>query len=53
MANSPGEGTGFGTGTNEVVVLGTNDLRREFPRMDKRELGRQLLEFAAEQAFGG
>ncbi len=53
VANTPGEGTGFGTGTNEVVVLGPGEFRREFSRMDKRDLGRELVALAAARAFGG
>jgi phosphopantothenoylcysteine decarboxylase / phosphopantothenate---cysteine ligase len=52
VANREGEGSGFGTGTNEVLVLGSGKFRREFARMDKGELGRQLVALFAERAFG-
>ncbi len=52
VANREGEGTGFGPGTNEVLVLGSGGFRREFARMDKRELGRELVALFAERAFG-
>lgn len=50
VANLAGEGSGFGTGDNEVLVVGAGGFRREFPRMDKRELGRELIALIASRA---
>ena len=52
VANAVGEGAGFGTGDNTVVVLGPAGFRREFPRMDKRALGRELMALIAARVFG-
>jgi len=53
VANDLNEkGAGFGSGTNRVTVLGPGGFRREFPLMDKSELGRELLKLVAERAFG-
>jgi phosphopantothenoylcysteine decarboxylase/phosphopantothenate--cysteine ligase len=50
VANAVGEGAGFGTGDNTVLVLGADGFRREFPRMDKRTLGRELVALIAARA---
>ncbi len=52
VANREGEGSGFGVGTNELLVLGSGGFRVEFARNDKVELGRQLVALIAERAFG-
>lgn len=52
VANALGAGSGFGAGDNTVLVLGADGFRRELPRMDKRELGRELVALLAERHFG-
>lgn len=37
-------GSGFGTGTNRVTLIGTDDRREEFPVLDKRVLAGKLLD---------
>jgi phosphopantothenoylcysteine decarboxylase/phosphopantothenate--cysteine ligase len=52
VANRLGEGSGFGTTTNEVTVLAPGGFVRAFPRQDKTALGRELVALAAERACG-
>jgi phosphopantothenoylcysteine decarboxylase / phosphopantothenate---cysteine ligase len=46
------EGAGFGKDGNRVTVLGLSGFNREYPLMDKDELGRELVLLFAERAFG-
>ncbi len=52
VANLAGEGSGFGRGRNNVLVLGAGGFRREIADMDKRDLGRELVALIGGQAFG-
>jgi len=45
-------GAGFGRGGNRVTVLGAGGFRREYPQMDKADLGGELVLLIAERAFG-
>lgn len=47
------DGAGFGMATNRVTVLGPSGFRREYPLMDKGELGRELVALAAERFSSG
>ncbi len=43
--------SGFGEAGNRVTVFGAAGFAREYPHMDKRDLGRELVALAAERAF--